>query len=70
MPHKNAELLETFYKSLKNNEHQKIANCYHQDATFTDIAFNIEGRKHIHAMWHMICQAKVKLEKYNIESAN
>jgi hypothetical protein len=70
MPHKNAELLETFYKSLRNNEHQKIANCYHQDATFTDIAFNIEGRKHIHAMWHMICQAKVELKKYDVESAN
>jgi hypothetical protein len=70
MPHKNAELLETFYKSLQDNEHQKIASCYHQDATFTDIAFNIEGRKRIHAMWHMICQAKVKLTKYDVESAN
>jgi ketosteroid isomerase-like protein len=70
MPHKNAELLETFYKSLQDKDHQKIANCYHQDAAFTDIAFDIKGKKHIHAMWHMICETNLKLSHVNVENAN
>ena len=33
-----------------------MAACYHVNATFVDIAFDLRGRKQIHAMWHMICQ--------------
>jgi len=28
-----------------------MASCYDDDATFKDIAFEISGKKRIHAMW-------------------
>ena len=33
-----------------------MASCYHPDATFHDIAFDLKRRARIHGMWHMICE--------------
>ncbi len=32
-----------------------MAACYHEDATFSDIAFRLKDRNEIRSMWHMIC---------------
>jgi hypothetical protein len=32
-----------------------MAVCYADDATFKDIAFDLKGRREIHAMWRMVC---------------
>ena len=37
-----------------------MAECYHPDAQFEDIAFNLRGKKQIHAMWHMISQTDLR----------
>jgi hypothetical protein len=37
-----------------------MADCYDSDARFRDIAFDLKGRKHIQAMWHMICQGDIR----------
>ena len=66
---RNVKLLETFYKSLRNKDHTTIADCYHQDATFTDIAFKLYEKKKILAMWHMICEADLRLS-YRVENAD
>ena len=66
---RNVKLLEMFYKSLWNKDHAAIANCYHQDATFTDIAFKLYGKNKIHAMWHMICETDLRLS-YRVENAD
>ena len=54
--HPNALLLERLFFSLNQHDHEAMAACYHSQATFTDIAFNLHGRHQIHAMWHMICK--------------
>ena len=32
-----------------------MADCYHQDAVFSDEAFELRG-KEVAAMWHMLCE--------------
>ena len=54
--HPNARLLEGLFTGLDQHNHVQMAACYHENATFRDIAFDLHGRKKIHAMWHMICQ--------------
>lgn len=68
MTHENTLQLEKFYKALQSKKHRDVADCYHQDATFADIAFDLHGRKQIHAMWHMICETDLQLS-YNVETA-
>jgi ketosteroid isomerase-like protein len=52
----NAQLINTLYTSLNKHDHQSIADCYHPEATFEDIAFKLDGKNQIHAMWGMICR--------------
>jgi hypothetical protein len=66
---RNAELLEIFYKNLRNKDHVAIADCCQQDASFIDIAFSLRGKNKIHAMWHMICETDLRLS-YRIENAD
>src|SRR2546425_11048134 len=60
MKHANAVLLQRLYTSLGQHDHQAMADCYHSEAAFSDIAFDLRGRKQIHAMWHMICQGDIR----------
>jgi ketosteroid isomerase-like protein len=57
--HSNADLLKRLYSSLDRHDHQAMAKCYHPDARFRDIAFDLRGRKQIHAMWHMISRTDI-----------
>lgn len=54
--HPNGLLLERLFTSLDQHNHEAMAACYHPQATFRDIAFELRGQRQIHAMWHMICQ--------------
>ena len=54
--HANGALLQRLFTALDDHDHPTMAACYHPDATFHDIAFNLRGRSDIHAMWHMICE--------------
>ena len=54
--HPNAVLLQRLFSSLNQHDHEAMAACYHSQATFTDIAFDLRGKQQIQAMWHMICQ--------------
>lgn len=59
--HKNLLLIEKLFTSLDNHDHQSLADCYHSEAIFKDIAFDLHGRKQIHAMWHMICEGDIRV---------
>jgi ketosteroid isomerase-like protein len=48
-------------------DHQTMAACYHEAATFRDIAFRLTGRKQIHAMWAMICQNGITVKVESVE---
>jgi hypothetical protein len=65
----NVELLNILYKGLWSKDHVAIAECYQQDATFTDISFSLCGKNKIHAMWHMICETDLRLS-YRVENAD
>jgi uncharacterized protein len=65
----NRALLEKLYNGLERHDHDAMADCYHPDATFADIAFDLRGREQIHAMWHMIAESDLE-STYSIESCN
>lgn len=60
--HANAILLNHLFTALDGHDPQTMAQCYHPDATFRDIAFDLEGRREIHTMWHMICSGDIRVE--------
>jgi len=63
------QLVETLFTSLQALNHEVMAACYHEAATFSDIAFQLQGRKQIHAMWHMICQKGINVQVQSIQAA-
>jgi hypothetical protein len=52
--------VEQLYTSLARHIAHGMAECYHPAATFRDIAFDLHGRKHIVAMWEMICTTDIQ----------
>jgi ketosteroid isomerase-like protein len=54
--HSNGELLQRLFTALDQRDHPTMAGCYHEAATFRDIAFDLKGRPRIHGMWQMICE--------------
>jgi ketosteroid isomerase-like protein len=58
--HQQASLLNKLYTSLDQKNHVGMIDCYHPDAEFKDIAFDLRGKKQIHAMWHMISQTDLR----------
>jgi ketosteroid isomerase-like protein len=57
--HRNETLLKQLYGSLNRHDAAAMAECYHPAATFHDIAFDLEGKEKIHAMWRMICSGDI-----------
>ena len=58
--HPNAEILTRLFTALDRHDHDAMAACYAENAKFSDIAFKLQGRERIHAMWHMICEGDIK----------
>jgi hypothetical protein len=54
--HANGLLLQRLFTALDHHDHPTMATCYDRAATFRDIAFDLSGKRRIHAMWHMICE--------------
>lgn len=51
----NARLLQRLFTSLNEHDPHGMSDCYHPEAAFCDIAFDLHGREQIGAMWRMIC---------------
>jgi len=58
--HRNAVLLQRLFISLNARDAQAMAECYHPDAHFHDIAFDLQGKREITAMWKMICSGDIQ----------
>jgi hypothetical protein len=54
------QLLNTLFQCLNAHKSNDMADCYHEEASFEDIAFRLKGKKQIHAMWDMICSDNEK----------
>jgi hypothetical protein len=59
--HANAILLNKLFTALDMHDHEAMASCYHKDAHFRDIAFDLKGRAQIHRMWRMICSGDIRV---------
>lgn len=57
--HPNLALLNRLFTALDRHDHAAMAACYHPNATFHDIAFDLRGRDEIHRMWEMICAGDI-----------
>jgi ketosteroid isomerase-like protein len=53
--HPNGLLLRRLFTALDVHDHPTMAECYAPAASFRDIAFDLQGKPQIHAMWQMIC---------------
>ncbi len=68
--HPNTALLERLYTCLQTQDHLGMASCYHTDARFHDIAFDLSGRQQIHAMWSMIANKTTIRAKFTVVHAD
>lgn len=59
--HPNAHLLHQLFTALDRRDARAIIDCYHEDATFRDIAFDLHGKSEIAAMWRMICAGDIRV---------
>ena len=57
--HPNLTLLNELFAALNAHDHATMANCYHVDAWFEDIAFDLRGKKQIHAMWRTFADTDI-----------
>src|SRR3954451_14875955 len=56
--HGDAVLLQKLFTALNQHNDEAMAECYHPNAAFHDIAFDLRGKEQIHGMWQMICQGR------------
>jgi ketosteroid isomerase-like protein len=68
MANRNAELLDRLYTALDRHDHREMASCYHSDATFRDIAFDLRGKRLIHSMWHMISDTDIRAKFHVLQA--
>jgi hypothetical protein len=65
--HANAVLLNQLFTALHARDPSAMASCYHPEARFRDIAFDLKGRR-IEDMWRMICSDDITVEIRHIEA--
>ena len=58
--HQHAAVLQQLYSSLDQHHATAMMDCYHAEATFHDIAFDLRGKDQIRAMWQMICSGDIR----------
>jgi len=68
--HPNAMLIERLYTSLDRHDDKAMAECYANDATFRDIAFDLKGRANIASMWRMIVSGDIQVTIENIDAGD
>jgi len=47
--------LMKFYTSLQQKNYTAMGECYHDEATFRDEAFDLKTAREVRAMWEMLC---------------
>lgn len=56
------ELIKNFYEAFAQRNADAMAECYHEEATFSDPAFRNLNSKEVKAMWKMLCEAGQNLK--------
>jgi len=58
--HPNARIAENLFSSLNLHRAELMADCYHPQAVFRDIAFDLHGKVQVVAMWRTICEGDIR----------
>jgi ketosteroid isomerase-like protein len=66
--HANAALLHELFDAIQRNDPETVVSCYHPDATFHDIAFDLHPRDKIVQMWRMIGSNGIKVKVKSVEA--
>ena len=56
----NERLVSRLYTALKEHRPEQMAECYSDQASFRDIAFDLSNKREIVAMWSMICATDIR----------
>ncbi len=62
MSHVNAQLIDKFYQAFAKGDHETMASCYHDDASFSDPVFVDLDAAGVRGMWRMLCERATDLE--------
>ncbi len=54
--HRNAELIEKFYRAFAALDAATMASCYCEDVQFEDEVFRLNGKRETVGMWTMLCE--------------
>lgn len=60
--HANEKLINDFYGAFQGGDGEKMAACYHPDATFSDPVFPNLSASEAGAMWRMLCSGEVDVK--------
>jgi hypothetical protein len=58
--HSNVLLLQQLFGALQRHDYVTMASCYHSNARFRDIAFDLRGKQQIYDMWRMVCHSDIR----------
>ena len=58
--HPHTEVLTRLFTALDRHDHEAMAACYAENASFRDIAFKLQGRTRIHPNTHIITEGDNK----------
>ncbi len=56
------QTVQGFYEALRRHDAASASDCYRDDATFRDLAFDLTGKEDISAMWRLVCSRKVGVD--------
>jgi hypothetical protein len=62
------ETVRRLYESVKRSDAAAAAECYCDDASYRDIAFDLKSKPDIAAMWRLVCSRGVKVKYDNIRT--
>jgi hypothetical protein len=62
------QVVQKLYLSFKSGDAAGMAECYHDDAEFHDLAFDLKGKKDIADMWRFVCHRRPSIEFGNIRT--
>jgi ketosteroid isomerase-like protein len=55
------ETVQRLYESVKRGDAAAASECYCDDASYRDIAFDLKGKPDIAAMWRLVCSRGVEV---------
>ncbi len=62
------ETVRKVYESIQRHDAASAAECYREDASYRDLAFDLKGKPLIAAMWRLVCSSDVKVTYRDIRT--